>query len=123
MLAHFFFVATPAKSGKIRFNQKRADALPARRGIGLGEDHVDPGNVSIRDPSFGAVKNVLASGERRVASNGGGLNSRGVGACRRLGQAKCSERFACSHAPQVFVLLRVVGKHQERRLHRGIRHA
>ena len=118
MLPHLFFVAPPAKPGKIWLDQKCADAFPARRGIGLREDHVNARNVAIRDPGFCSVELVNISVAHRTR-----LNARRVGARRRLRQAKGAERFARGHAAQIFSFLRLVAEHHERRLHRRIRHA
>ena len=49
-----------------------------------------------------------------------GLNSGGVRAGLRLGEAEGAENFAGRQAAQIFFLLRVVAKSEQRHLHRGI---
>jgi len=66
-LAHFVFVATDFEAGEGGFDEEGGDSLPGCGGIGFGEDDVEAGGGAVGDPGFGAVEDVVVSGEWRVA--------------------------------------------------------
>src|SRR6267143_686552 len=92
-----------AKSLEARFDQKSRNALASRFGIRLRENNEHAGDATVGHPSLRAVHAIAA-----IALRGARLNSRGVRAGLRLGQAKRAENFAAGHAAQIFFLLRVV---------------
>src|SRR5713101_6034452 len=75
-------------------------------------------STPVRHPSFRAVQLVNIS-----VANCSCLYSRRVRTRRRLRQAKRPQRFPRRHASQIFFLLRLGAKQQQRRLHGRIRHA
>ena len=117
-LPHFVLMPPHAKPGKTWFNEKRADAFAARRRIGFRKHNQHACGVSVRHPGFCSVELVAIANAHGTRLNSGSIGTRG-----RLRQAKRSECFAGGHAPQIFFLLRFRAKQQQRRLHRGIRHA
>src|SRR4029077_19370736 len=106
------------KALEARLDEKRGNALPARVRIGLGKNNEAAGDTAVGHPSLGAIQAVAAVALYRV-----GLNSRSVGARLRLGQAKRTEDFTGGHTAQIFFLLRVAPKLQQRWLHGGLCHA
>ncbi len=99
--SHFIFVAADAKAGKIWLDQKGGDAAAAGCGVGLREDDVDAGDSAVGDPGFCAVEDVVIA-----FAHGAGLDSGGVGAGLRFGEAEGAENFAAGEAAEIFFLLR-----------------
>src|SRR5262245_59156434 len=98
-------MAASPESRKIWLDHERADALPARCGIGFRKYQQHARYAAVGNPGFRSVQLVAIA-----VAHGARLDSRCIRARCRLCQAKSAECFAGGHAWQIFLLLRFVAE-------------
>src|SRR5436190_7127535 len=76
---------------RLRLDHEGRDARVTGRGVGLGEDDVDPGNAGVGDEPLGAVDHVLTAFEPRLGAHRGRVRSR-PGLAQRIGRQPLAAR-------------------------------